>query len=661
MRELLATGLIALVLAGAVLVSSETATGSGDVPGPKKFASYEELKNHLRKTGERNNYPFDISNLTGMAGDLRLFSFNSDSFSMAALASAAPAPPASAPVPRAQSETKSADYSSTNIQVQGVDEADIVKTDGKYLYVVSHGNVLILSAEPPGQILSRIVPGGQVREIFVQGDRLVVLGEEYAYLPVPEPMPLPAGLPGLAMVPPPERSLVPPSYGTPGAYVKVYDIGRREAPRSLQNISVDGTYFDARLVGNNVYVVVNDPVRWFAGEVVLPRVSVDGATSVVRAPEIGHFNTTESSYRFTTFLSVDLSGGREPGREVLLTGETQTLYVSTDHIYVAHTESAPYLWEDLRGIRPEPAAEKTVVHKIAIRNGEIRYVTSGRIPGRLLNQFSLDQHNGTLRVATTTGEVWSGNSANHIYVLDGDLNLVGRLENLARGERIYSARFLGDRAYLVTFKKVDPLFVIDLKDPRAPKVLGELKIPGYSDYLHPYDENHIIGVGKDAIESGSGNFAWYQGLKIALFDVSNVSSPKELAKVIVGDRGTESEALRDHKAFLFSKERRLLVLPVDLALIRGPRFAEDRSFPAYGQPVFQGAYVWRLTPEKGFEFRGRVTHRDGGDAAYGFGYGSDLDIRRSLYIGETLYTVSEGMVKMSRLDTLREIGKIRLE
>lgn len=379
----------------------------------------------------------------------------------------------------------------------------------------------------------------------------------------------------------------------------------------------------------------------------------------MKATEIGHFNTTEHSYRFTTFLSVDLSGGGEPRREVFLTGETETLYVSADHIYVAHAESTPYSGEENWGIRRGSSTEETVLHKIAIRDGEIRYVAGGRVPGRLLNQLSMDQHNGTLRVATTTGEVWSGDSANHVYVLDGALRTVGRLENLAPGERIYSARFLGDRLYLVTFKKVDPLFVIDLKDPRAPKVLGELKIPGYSDYLHPYDENHILGIGKDTVESGTGDFAWYQGLKLALFDVSNVSRPRELAKVIVGDRGTDSEALRDHKALLFSRARNLLVLPVDLALVSGPRFAEERPSPAYGRPVFQGAYVWNLTVEKGFEFKGRITHQEGEPADDGFRHGSGLNVRRSLYIGETLYTVSEEMVKMNRLGTLEEIGKIR--
>lgn len=656
MKTLLAFALAALVLTGGVLVASEEAFEGAGGDGPRKFGSYEELKKYLKESDERVSGPSRLDFGFGRLGGL---GSPSAAPTMVAVSEAASS---SFQSTRSSFPATSADYSTTNIQVEGVDEPDIVKTDGTYLYVVSHGRVLILSAHPPesARLLSRIEPEGSVEELFIRGDRLVVLGRKYADAPPPMLPILPMVVPGFPN-PPPEMVVEPAGYGTSRAYVKIYDVSRREAPTLLQAVAADGDYFDARLIGSHVYVVVNDPVRWFAGEVVMPRVTVDGSTSTVEAPEVGHFNATEYSYRFTTVLSVDLSGVREPGREVFLTGETQTLYVSTDHIYVAHTESAPYLREESRRIRTAPPAEETVIHKIAIRDGEIRYVASGTVPGHLLNQFSLDQHNGTLRVATTTGGVWSGGSANHIYTLDEGLNIIGRLENLAPGERIYSARFLGDRAYLVTFKKVDPLFVIDLADPRAPRVLGELKIPGYSDYLHPYDENHLIGIGKETIESETGDFAWYQGLKLALFDVSNVSSPKERAKVVVGDRGTDSEALRDHKAFLFSRERSLLVLPVDLALIEGHRFAEDRAFPAYGRPVFQGAYVWSLTPERGFEFRGRITHHDADGPDYGLRYGSDLTIRRSLYIGETLYTVSEGVVKMNSLDTLEEVGKVRLD
>jgi uncharacterized secreted protein with C-terminal beta-propeller domain len=145
---------------------------------------------------------------------------------------------------------------------------------------------------------------------------------------------------------------------------------------------------------------------------------------------------------------------------------------------------------------------------------------------------------------------------------------------------------MGDRGYMVTFKKVDPLFVIDLKDPRSPKILGALKIPGYSDYLHPYDENHIIGFGKDTEEVGNG--AFYQGMKIAVFDVTDVTNPIEMFKENIGDRGTDSELLRNHKALLFSKDKNLLAFPVTVMEVKNKNKADKESIFQYGEFAFQG-------------------------------------------------------------------------
>ncbi|MDI6884716.1 MAG: beta-propeller domain-containing protein, partial [Hadesarchaea archaeon] len=196
-------------------------------------------------------------------------------------------------------------------------------------------------------------------------------------------------------------------------------------------------------------------------------------------------------------------------------------FVSSNNIYVTYTDYWVYPLRDWSSEINGWETETTIIHKISIANGTIEYKSQGEVPGQVLNQFSMDEYQGYFRIATTTG--WMGQ--NNVYVLDGNLDIVGRLEGLAPGESIYSARFIGSRAYLVTFKKVDPLFVIDLEDPKNPRALGELKIPGYSDYLHPYDETHLIGVGKDTVDMGS--FAWYQGIKIALFDVSDPENPRE--------------------------------------------------------------------------------------------------------------------------------------
>jgi uncharacterized secreted protein with C-terminal beta-propeller domain len=312
--------------------------------------------------------------------------------------------------------------------------------------------------------------------------------------------------------------------------------------------------------------------------------------------------------------------------------------------------------------------EHTTIYKFRLVGTSVMFTASADVPGTVLNQFSMDESKGYFRIATTIGHVTreGSGSTNNVYILDAALNITGRLEGLAEGETIYSARFVGDRAYLVTFKKVDPFFVLDLSNPSHPEVLGALKIPGYSDYLHPYDENHVIGVGKNTVEAdpAEGDFAWYQGIKIALFDVSNVADPKEMYKIEIGDRGTDSYALRDHKAFLFDRDKDLLVLPILLAELT-PEQKESGSTrgPYQGQITYQGAYVYDISLRGGFRLGGRITHADSSqdltDSDYY--YGSDSFVERSLYIENTLYTISQAKVKANSLVDLEERASVDLE
>jgi uncharacterized secreted protein with C-terminal beta-propeller domain len=243
-----------------------------------------------------------------------------------------------------------------------------------------------------------------------------------------------------------------------------------------------------------------------------------------------------------------------------------------------------------------------------------------------------------------------------VYVLDMNLTVVGRLENLAPGENFHSARFMGNRCYLVTFKKTDPLFVIDLSNATNPLVLGELKIPGYSDYLHPYDETHLIGVGKNTVEAEEGEFAWYQGIKVSLFDVSNVTNPVQDASYVIGDRGSDTPVLTDPKAFLFDRSKNLLAIPVMVAKIDESKYPSPVPPYAYGEPVWQGAYVFDISLYHDLVLEGRITHLN-----------IDMSIneqeywvQRSLYIGDVLYTVSDRMVKMNSLEDLSPIGEVAL-
>ena len=512
------------------------------------------------------------------------------------------------------------DYSTTNIQVEGVDEADIVKSDGKYIYVVSGNKVVIIDAYPAegARILSEIETNESPIELFINGDKLVMLG---------------------------------------WAFVKVYDVSNRENPLLTRDVSFDGQYFDSRMVGSHVYVIINSPAL-YDNKIILPHISSNGNTKTVPATEIYYFeNTHDYSYGFTTVMAINAQDdGEDVTSETFLIGATQNIFVSSNNIYVTYTDYWVYPLIERSNETSDPETETTIIHKISIADGTIEYKSEGEVPGQVLNQFSMDEYQGYFRIATTTG--WMGQ--NNVYVLDGNLDIVGSLEGLAPGERIYSARFIGSRVYLVTFEKVDPLFVIDLEDPSNPRVLGELKIPGYSDYLHPYDETHLIGVGKDAVDMGS--FAWYQGVKIALFDVSDPENPIEISKYMIGDRGTDSYALQDHKAFLFSRQQNLLVLPILLAEINEESYPGEIPPDAYGEYVWQGAYVFNISLDDGLVLKGRITHFNNDDyvSEWRSYYSYDYSVQRSLYIDNVLYTISGRSVKMNNLEDLSEISEIEL-
>jgi uncharacterized secreted protein with C-terminal beta-propeller domain len=281
----------------------------------------------------------------------------------------------------------------------------------------------------------------------------------------------------------------------------------------------------------------------------------------------------------------------------------------------------------------------------------------------------MDQYNGDFRIATTsygTGP-WvcipenmmpcrvSNQQGTNVYVFDNSLHVIGKLEGLSPNEQFYSARFMGDRAYLVTYQRMDPLFVIGLSDPTHPKVLGELHINGVSDYLQPYDETHLIGIGFDSTNVTWENAALFQGLKISLFDVTDPSHPVETSRYLIGDRGTSSPATSDHKAVLFDKSLNLLVIPVELVL---NSLSNSNSPWQYNSPVWQGADVFKITVDGGIIYRGGITHLRVNDTPNWNNQASF--VTRSLYISNVLYTISNNYVKLNNLNDLNEISTINL-
>lgn len=578
------------------------------------------------------------------------------------------------------------DYSKTNVQVADVDEPDIVKNDGRYIYTISGHNLVIIDAYPAerASIVSTTEISDTPRDIFVNGDRLVLfsMGTESSETR-PE-------------TPDPSVKAVPPYYrfSTPVTHAVIYDIRDRAKPGVVKDYSINGDYLDARMIGSLVYLVTQEQIYPYRDAPVVVPVLREGTKTVIQ-PDVWYFDNPETQYTFTTITSLDVAGGKEKDAQTYLLGSGNTLYVSEDAIYVSYPRYRPVIYraqEDLplrsvatgdsdagSSIIPAdfntlPAQEResileslrkgeedairrqeadqttTVIHKIGIGNGAIAYRAKGEVPGTLHNQFSMDEYGGNLRVATTSSvssRRFGQYTYNNVFVLDRNMKTVGELTHIAEQETIYATRFIGDKLYMVTFRRIDPFFVIDLSNPEKPGVLGKLKIPGYSDYLHPYDATHIIGVGKETETSDWGGVST-SGVKIALFDVSDVGNPRLIDKVQIGDAGSDSAALEDHHAFLFYQAKNLLVIPI--RAVTAEPVVRGVSSPPRPQ-VWYGAYVFGLSPETGFTLRGTVQHGSSDTGYYYYG-SSASEVKRSLYIDNVLYTISAKQVKANPLDDL---------
>jgi len=575
-------------------------------PKLQKFRSYSEMLDFLNRS--YTSSPYDHTGIGGIWLNSRTFAALEDSAS-----------------------TQTIDFSKTNIQVEGVDEADIVKSDGKYIYLASNNSVLIVKAYPPqeAEILSRIKLNGSIVGIFVKENKLMVFVVEY-----------------------PEIICCSETRIISKTEMKIYNIEDRVEPILEENISVDGYYLNSRMILDHVYILTTFPALIEDEKVQLPSITRENKSEIIMSTNIYYSSVEDCNHFFIMVTSVNLQTS-ELIHETFLLGSTTCIYVSQSSIYLAIPKY-------------EKNMQKTEIHRIRVEKGEIIYEASGEVLGYVLNQFSMDEHKGYFRIATTISSVGGifeqAVSINNVYVLSPNLTLLGELEGLAPGERIYSARFMGDRCYLVTFKKVDPLFVISLENPAKPEILGKLKIPGYSNYLHPYDENHLIGIGKETVESEDGDFAWYQGVKISLFNISDLVNPMEISKFEIGDRGTDSPILWDHKALLFSKENNLLAIPVLIAEIDEAKYPNGVPLNAYGDYVWQGLYIFNIT-NADIILRGGITHLEDDIDLINSGYYfySEYSVKRSLYIGDVLYTISDKKIKMNVLTTLEEINELELQ
>lgn len=671
----------------------------------KKFANYQELKAFLEENANNQGLTSSVLMDGPSRGVVKAMAPGVNSLSTVAESSAG----------SSASSPSALDYSTTNNQVAGVDEADIIKTDGTYIYALVRNELKIIKANPTNEaaVISTITFRSRPQDIFINGTSLSVFGAD-------------------------QQIYTMELYKSfrrqnPYTFFKVFDLTNPADPKLVRDLNFEGSYTDARLIGDYAYLFTNSSANYIENEPLVPRVFNNGevlassceASARCFAPDIYYFDIPYDSYNFTNITAINIKDNNEDiSGQAYLMNYGQNLYVSKNNIYITYTE---YLneYELEQSVKKELALpklssedqdkinkieavasfilnknekqikiasivdryfsslseedqktfqisiddklkqklseqanniEKTVIHKIAINGKAVEYRGMGEVKGQVLNQFSMDENGEYFRIATTRNQIWSRlsekpeDSYSNVFVLNNELKVVGSLENLATTERIYSARFMGDRAYLVTFKQTDPLYVIGLSDPAKPAVLGAIKVPGFSTYLHPADKdgNKLIGFGRDTEEDSAGSVK-VKGLKIALFDFSDLAKPKELDSYVIGNSDSDSIALQDHKAFLYSESKNLLSIP---AVLR-----------ENGKISFAGSLVFNLV-NNGFVLKGKIDHSEGGNFAnadYFNGYDYyDNTVKRSLYINENLYTFSNKFLKINSLNDLAALKKIVL-
>ena len=555
------------------------------------------------------------------------------------------------------SSSNTKDYSTTNIQVENVDEADIVKTDGDYIYSISEDNVIITDVKDPKQpkVVSTIQSEDDdiPEDIILYKDKLVVIStkgnqtQRYYY------------------------------NNRMNTVVKIYNITSREKPVLTKSYEMYEPYYTSRCIDNVLYVISSGNLRKEDDEIVVGY-NEDNMEKELSVDKIKYLKDVKTTKQ-TLISTVDLNNETADIKLDSYLMNISNAYVSENAIYLLNQKynndskipiKLLFGFKGVFGLEDyyEMYAESgyyTEIYKFDIKE-DVEYKAKTKVKGKTINQYSLDEKDNHLRIALYD------NDGSRVAIFDEDLKQIGISDNVAKGEKMYSSRFIGDKVYFVTYKTIDPLFVMDLSNEAKPKVLGKLKIPGYSTYLHPYDENHIIGIGMETKEIINRNSngkvisttAKVVGMKMALFDVSNVNSPVQISSVVIGDSRTTSAILTNPKALLFSKEKSLIAIPVnnysqDFEVTSSNNYETMiNNYTKYSKPYnAEGYFVYNINVQDGFKLKGVITHEKT-NATY---YYSNSKLLRGLYIDNNLYTVSETMIKVNELDSLKAVGELKLK
>lgn len=534
------------------------------------------------------------------------------------------------------SEDTAGSHSGTNNQVDGIEEGDIAVTDGKHIYSIHEQSIFITDAKKM-EVISKInIPETYPSKLLLHEGKLLVFYDKYVE----------------------EKARRGYYGGTSMTQVAIYDMSNASKPQLIREVGQEGHAVGIREYKDVLYIVTNNsPNYWLLREEknldLRPRLYDSNEEALTRAPldSIHIFpGSREANYVIVSALDLKNDKTSEFMAETFV-GAGSSLYMSEEAIYMAAPtySSMGTLEDSMEKISIMPMWNNdTELYKFTISGTSVKMTARTTIEGALVNQFSMDEYNGYFRVATTTGQasMREANSNNHLFILDKNLKEVGKLTDLARGEKIYSVRFMGEKAYIVTFKETDPLFVIDVANPEKPKVLGELKIPGFSNYLHPLDENHLIGIGYDTkVETDAYTkqpVVYTMGMKVSLFDVSNVSKPKEVDNEIIGGRGTYSDVQHDHKALYRDKENGYYGFPIVL-------YKEE-------QYKGSGALVYRITPS-GIDLAGDMIIKAQGEQYEDW----NTTVQRLLYVDDTMYAVTPSKIDAYHRTTFEKLKTIKLK
>ena len=541
----------------------------------------------------------------------------------------------------------------TNVQEPGIDEPDIVKAAGSRVYAIAGGEIRAIDVGAPeprelGALELSALPGnaadGHDHQLLLTGERLLLITQTYSSSDAPSGGG--GGAPGVAA---PDIAFL----GSPRTVLSEIDVSDPAAMSVLRTMRLEGGFVDARMAGATARIVIStfpeypfaEPQKRVRGaRKLIPNTTLrDNVTGdVERRRMIGCKGLRRprafSGLEMLSVLTFDLGRGLEPTDVDTVMTRGETVYGSAGSLYVA-TER----WVPPDASERQVDGVNTEIHRFELgSDARTEYAASGSVPGFMLSQWALSEHDGYLRVASTreSPDFDFGERESFVTVLGQDggrLEEVGSVGGLGRGESIFAVRFIGDVGYVVTFRQVDPLYTVDLSDPADPRVVGELKVPGYSAYLHPVGAGLLMGVGQDATEQGR-----LQGTQASLFDVTDPAAPGALDQVGFGE-GTSSEVEYDHHAFFLYEPTGLAVLPLDDYGANGPPFAG-----AVGLRVGAG----------GIDEIARIEHPDSGDAGES---AQPSPIRRSLVSSNRLYTLSERGLMAHDAANLAQLGFLEFD